>query len=70
MAGQQDGPNSLDYPLGSGAFTGHTRGSAGGPLTFGPGTYRNVFDSEVWPGGGGGASGGGSGGGGGGGVDG
>ena len=46
MANQRDGPNSLDYPIGVGAFTGHTRGGDGEPISFGPGTYHNVFDTD------------------------
>ena len=32
-----------------GAFTGHTAGTEGGPLTFGPNTYWNVFDPNGSP---------------------
>jgi hypothetical protein len=46
MADQQDGPNSMDFPIGVGAFTGHTRGGDGEPLSFGPGTYHNVFAGD------------------------
>jgi hypothetical protein len=47
MADQEDGPNSMDFPIGVGSFTGHTRGGDGEPLSFGPGTYRNVFDGNA-----------------------
>ena len=29
-----------------GAYTGHTKGALGDPITFGPGTYNNVFDPD------------------------
>jgi hypothetical protein len=47
MADQEDGPNSMDFPIGVGAYTGHTRGADGEPLSFGPGTYYNVFDGDA-----------------------
>jgi hypothetical protein len=39
------------YPGGtvSNAFTGHSKGVAGGPLSFGPNTYWNVFDPNGSP---------------------
>ena len=39
------------YPGGtvSNAFTGHSKGAAGGPLSFGPNTYWNVFDPNGSP---------------------
>ncbi len=47
MVDQVDGPNSMDFPISVGGFTGHTRGADGEPLSFGPGTYYNVFDGDA-----------------------
>ena len=47
----QDGvPNDIPGGTSASSFTGHSHGSAGGPLTFGKNTYWNVFDPNGAPG--------------------